>query len=157
MVGWMAVSWIHKRHVVVPHQNLLHLLHSWRKLYRETMEEVDVHSILGSKVATISTGAFVLNCSHKLFFSILRRQISWSCSYILTKKGGWMNEDHKEGRRERKKRWEMTDIRRNNSCAIAWEFTFNFLENCCQSFSKIFSSNYRLMKQHIWSLEMVAF
>ena len=40
------------------------------------MEEVDVHSILGSKVATISTGAFVLTYSHKLFSSLLRRQIS---------------------------------------------------------------------------------
>ena len=40
------------------------------------MEEVDVHSILGSKVATISTGAFVLTCSHKLYFSLVRRQIS---------------------------------------------------------------------------------
>ena len=40
------------------------------------MEEVDVHSILGSKVATISTGAFVLTYSHKLFFSLVRRQIS---------------------------------------------------------------------------------
>ena len=40
------------------------------------MEEVDVHSILGSKVATISTGAFVLTYSHKLYFSLVRRQIS---------------------------------------------------------------------------------
>ena len=40
------------------------------------MEEVDVHSILGSKVAMISTGAFVLTYSHKLYFSLVRRQIS---------------------------------------------------------------------------------
>ena len=40
------------------------------------MEEVDVHSILGSKVATISTGAFVLTYSHKILFSLVRRQIS---------------------------------------------------------------------------------
>ena len=46
------------------------------KVVQRVMEEVDVHSILGSKVATISTGAFVLTYSHKLFSSLLRRQIS---------------------------------------------------------------------------------
>ena len=46
------------------------------EVVQRVMEEVDVHSILGSKVATISTGAFVLTCSHKLFFSLVRRQIS---------------------------------------------------------------------------------
>ena len=46
------------------------------EVVQRVMEEVDVHSILGSKVATISTGAFVLTYSHKLYFSLVRRQIS---------------------------------------------------------------------------------